>query len=222
MKLTNFALENPVYIEDDKAFVLVAEDPAFFTSLTGALYSQCNGKDGDWILSQGKEIALSKNAVVISDYFSLNINDRKLLSRVAEQLKSVALSENNVESTYNILNAVSLYLQGLTADTDYPVVVGDVEVSQLLKAVDISFENAECDLTGKLTDYVSVFSNLMAVKLLICVNLKSYLTAAQLNEFYMHCFNNGMKLLLIENAVREKQANETVLVSDCDLCEYFL
>lgn len=221
MKLINYCLENAIYF-GDTTNVLVVQNPTTFCKLLQQLYLQCNGLLGEWGLYQDKELPLSKHAVLLVDYFSVEVDDKKTLSKVVDRLKTIAMQAEYYQETCALLSAVNKYLQSVATEVDLPLSVEEMDVSQLLKSVSISLCKEKTSLLDKLVDFVSVLSALTTTKLLVCVNLKSYLTATQLSSFYLHCQHNSIYLLLIENAIYDKIEGETVLVCDEDMCEYYL
>lgn len=222
MKLVNYKLENAIDFGDDYAFTLVCENADQFSDFAQSFYVQCDGGDGDWILTNGKELSLSKYAVTLLNYFDVSVNDKKIISKVCEQLRQNAYDENFTVKTHETLAMVERYLNDLLLSVDYPVSIGEVDVSQLLKSVNITLGDESDGLLGALVDYVSVLSKLTAVKLLVCVNLRSYLSDEKFMLFCSHCEQNQIRLLLLENHHKTQAVfSGKTLIVDEDLCEFF-
>ena len=81
MKLVHPAFENQIIIYENKANVIVIENPELLTDIVFELKNQISGKEGSFILSNNMEyISLSKAAEICVDPFSLDFNSRKLIS----------------------------------------------------------------------------------------------------------------------------------------------
>ena len=81
MKLVHPAFENQIVIYENKANVIVIENPELLTDIVFELKNQISGKEGSFILSNNMEyISLSKVAEICVDPFSLDFNSRKLIS----------------------------------------------------------------------------------------------------------------------------------------------
>lgn len=221
MKLNHYKLENGIDFELSDVWTLVCERPSHFAELVGDIYKQAKGQQGGWTLCGEKSIDVSKAAVVVTDYFGLSMSDKKAANLLQEQLKKLAYDENHTVATHEIIAALQRYFYALTADIDYPTVVGEADFAQISKMVSVSFSEESTDLFQKLCDYVTLLSRLTFLRLLVCVNLRSYLDYEQLNLFFLHCMRNGINLLCVESKYTEISPNERMLVCDGDLCEFF-
>ena len=95
MKLVHPAFENQIIIYENKANVIVIENPELLTDIVFELKNQISGKEGSFILSNNMEyISLSKVAEICVDPFSLDFNSRKLISNLYEKLRKRALDED--------------------------------------------------------------------------------------------------------------------------------
>ena len=65
---------------------------------------------------------------------------------------------------------------------------------------------------------MDVCSKFQKVKILAFVNLKTYLTNDELQNFYKEAVFRKMPLLLLENSVEQELAEEVVCIVDDDLC----
>ncbi len=221
MKLLHYKLENAIDFDQSDVWTLVCENPTHFAELSEELYRQTKGGQGGWTLLNDKNSDLSKIAVTLIDYFALSLSDKKAANLLQEQLKKLAFDENHTVATHEIIAALQKYFFELVADIDYPTSVGEADFSQISKMVSVSFCDEADNLFQKLCDYVTLISRLTPLKLLVCLNLRSYLNEQQLELFYRHCMQNGINLLCMENHYNQVCSDERVLVCDSDLCEFF-
>ena len=222
MKLANYDLENELDFETSDVWTLVCENPHQFVSLTENLFRQVKGEEGSWRLyDRGKPADIAKFVVFVCDYFSISLTDKKASSLLQDQIKKLAFDENHTVATHEILSALEKYAHLLSEDIDYPTSIGEVEFSQIAKIISIAFLDEAQNIVERLSDYATLLSRLTQTKLLVCVNLRGYLTEPELHDFFVHCINCGICLLCIESSFNKVLPDERVLVCDNDLCEFF-
>ena len=79
MKLLYTAYEICMALQENCAHHLCIEHPKAYAEIIHHLYRQCDGGEGDAILSDGtKSLSLAKNAVMILEPFSLQFDTRKI------------------------------------------------------------------------------------------------------------------------------------------------
>ena len=222
MKLASYDLENEIDFDISDVWTLVCENPHQFVRLAEGIFRQTKGEDGFWRLyDNGRCVDISKLAIFVCDFFSVSLTDKKATNLLQDQIKKLAFDENHTVSTHEILSALDKYVHLLCEDIDYPTSVGEVEFSQIVKIISVAFLDEAQNIMERLADYVTLISRLTPTKLLVCVNLHSYLTEEELHEFFVHCIDCGVCLLCIESFFKKILPEERVLVCDNDLCEFF-
>ncbi len=222
MKLLNYNLENPIDFEQSAVWTLVCESPHQFCLLTENMHKQADGQDGGWRLADAGKATFAKSVVYVADYFRIDVNDKKAVNLLQEKLKELAFDEAHSAATHEIIAALDRYVKLLSLDIDVPVTVGNVDFSQIGKIISIALLDDSCNILERLVDFATLLSRLTPAKLLVCVNLRSYLDNNELEQFFLHCMQCDINLLCIESHLRGVVANEKVLVCDGDLCEFFL
>lgn len=222
MKLQNYSLETVMDFDVSDVWTLVCENPIQFSQLTQEAYSQAKGLVGNWTLWGEKPLDFGKTVVYLADYNSVNITDKKSANLLMDVLKRLAFDENHTVATHQLLSEIYGYIHQLSLDVDFPTAVDDIDLTQLLKSVNISFLDDAENLFERLTDYVTLLSKLTVTKVLMCVNLRSYLTRNQLEMFYEHCMRCDINLVCLESYFKETIKGEKLFVCDEDLCEFFV
>lgn len=104
-----------------------------------------------------------------------------------------------------------------------PVDVAFTELSStdaLLKLFNFAVDVENYDFVEKITEYISLSDRLFGKRLFILLNLKSALTTEEQSEFFKLMSYKKINVLLIENKVSERCAeNEKIRIIDSDLCE---
>ncbi|MCM1043367.1 MAG: type II-A CRISPR-associated protein Csn2 [Corallococcus sp.] len=222
MKFINYNLENAIDFEKSAVWSLVCENPRHFAEFTQDFYRQTRGQQGKWKLYDGsRELDVSKNVIYVADYHELAINNKKSAAILQDNVKTLAFDEKHLIQTNEILTNIAKYFINLTQDIDYPITVKDVDVSQLLKSVNIAYLEEYDNLFEKLIDYVTLLSRLTVVKVVIFVNLRSYLMLEDIELLFHHCRTQDICVLCIESCYKQKLAFEALLCFDEDLCEFF-
>ena len=75
-------------LEENYVNELIIENPPILAEMVQELTAQADGGEGGFVLSEdGKPLSVEKNLVFIKDPFSVDVNQRKLLSRLYEELE---------------------------------------------------------------------------------------------------------------------------------------
>ena len=219
MKLAHFDFESVFLIKPGLVNILVIEREEDFYRYCNELMSQIDGQNGGFCLSEGADIVgFSKNSVLISDYFSLQVNDKKVLQKLYQSLQTIANDKFYLELE-NLRRQFSLFFEHLNSESDFPINY-DVEdaFSGILKAFDVKIED-EHTFLSKLISYVRIMSEFAKIKCFFFINLKTFLDEKQISEFYHEMQLNEISIFLLENTVKPKLPSEYITVIDRDLCE---
>lgn len=206
--------------QENRIEELIIENPRIYRELAGALMNQCEGKEGKWILSDDDEIlSLKKNVVLISDLFSIDVNQRKIVSRLHEVLKE-SIIEGPLYLEYKQLMADNLsFVERLIEvegfDLEYE---DDLDVGSYLKFVGVKNLDDAQSFLERLILFTKLISELMGVKLLVISNLKTVLDKEELLQFYSMCNYLKVSVLLVESTERQVLEYEHRTVIDYDLC----
>lgn len=223
MKLIHYNLENQIDFDINSIWTLVCESPSQFTLLTQDMYNQTRSKQGNWILlNDSKELDIGKYTIYLADYHSISLNDKKAAAILQDNLKKLAYDDNHIVATNEILTSLNKYFVELTQDVDCPTVIRDADTATLFKIVAVAFLEEYDNLFEKLVDYATLLYRLTNIKIMVCINLRSYFTDEQMRKFFDCCKQCDINLLCIENYYKGKIDNEKTLCCDMDLCEFYL
>jgi len=224
MKLVHPSMEMHMELEENVVNVLVLEAPELFKVLTQELYSQCNGGEGSFVLSQDhNELEIDKFADITFNVFALDYNSRKILNKLYDNLRKIAYGEEMYLATQEMKSKVVGYIEKLAEYTDYPLVhKEEVDMVDFLKIFDIKIDAFADSVLEKIVAYMEAMRNFLKIELFIFVNIKSYLTEKELQELYTQTAYMKARLLLIEATTKEWiLTEERVTIIDKDLCEIY-
>lgn len=208
-----------IALSEDRISVLTVENAIAFRRMTGDLWTQMEGAEGEWILSDKEKILpLSKSLEGIFNLFSMDCNEKKVLSKIYSELSDMAVQECSVE-TAELNGHIVRYLEQLFQKTPYHLGMrAEMDVAALLKAFDAKIESCAESLLEKLMDYVRAMRWICHINVFVFVNLKQYMTAEELLQFYEYASYEKVMLLLLEGDYREANSHEKNWILDKDLC----
>lgn len=220
MKLVERDIGLEVELKENVASVIVLEDINLRISLLEELYSQIAGKDGNWLLVEHeKNYELSKHVELIFEPFSLKLNNKKMKTKLHQDIKVIANDYLGLQGI-EIHSHICSYIEILLEKIDYSVKYNNEwDVVEILKAYDIELEECYDNIGEKLYDYIKLMNQVCGIKIFITINLKQYLTEAQLIELYKLAKYIKIQLVLIEFNMHDKKLeDEEIYIIDKDSC----
>ncbi|NLE24387.1 MAG: type II-A CRISPR-associated protein Csn2 [Clostridiaceae bacterium] len=224
MKLVHSDVQYVINFEENSINVIVIEDPTVFTQWIVEFLGQASGLDGKFVLSENsKEIKISQAVEVITDPFGMQINSRKVLSKLYTEMESDATDAEMLIKTRTIECTLINYIQELASMRSYPIsYLLDVSLPALFKAMELKLDE-DCDtLTEKLDTYIKIVHSMLGIRCLMLVNFSTFLCDSDMKRLIESAFYNKVYLLLFEN---RKPAytipGEKIYVLDKDHCEIY-
>ena len=204
---------------ENEVQVITIENREYFSAFLQNLYNQSQGSDGNIILSEGEKIlSLNKVAEIVWNPFSVDINNKKILGKLFQELKTVSMEEQYAEIC-ELNTKVVHYLDDLNLKIPYPIQFRlELDVLDLYKIYGVQLDTEEIDMFERLLEYVKVLKSLCGVGLLVFVNVKNYLSETQIKELYKIAFYYKMNLLLVEAHQGKNLECEKNQLIDEDMC----
>lgn len=200
----------------------IIESPELFLKYVYELRSQIDGKEGGFVLSDQTELPLTKNIVMVTDPMSVDINDRHILSKIYTELEEAALDEAHYMETQEIAAALRQYLVGIEQECFCDLQTGEtLDMQQLFKAFGVKLQEEEQDFLGNLLRYMKVVSVVLKKKVIVFVNLRSYLCAEQVESLIQFASYEELSVILIENMQRDFSSRIKRFIIDSDKCEIY-
>ena len=219
MKLTYGEYGIELNIMENQINILVAESPTFFSKLIETFCAEKRNGDGNIILSEkDKIITFSKIAEIIIDPFSIDPNERRIMQKLYQELCTVTVDRLFVETSETHARVVS-YLEEMIQKVPYHVTF-DIEenIPNLLKAYNVRLETEGVTLLERIVEYLRLLHQLCKIKVIIFVNLKTYLSDSELEQLYEFSAYEKISLVLLENVHRNRLKNEKICIVDHDCC----
>ena len=221
MKIAHAELNRTIEIEPISPCEWVIESPKLFAKYIQELLKQSSGEEGDFIFSKDEKIIdFSKKGEIILNPFLVDINEKRIVNKLYVQLNELAHTEAFYMQTQEILHQIHQYIYELEQESRHILCMNDViDLSSIFKAVGVQHEVYEEDFCDNLCRYIKVIGEVLGIRLVAFVNLRSFLSDEQLYELIKNVSYEDISLLLIESKERSCISGVNRYIIDMDLCE---
>ena len=220
MILAHYELNNPIIFQEGIVNVLVVENPIQMSKFIIELISQSNGVDGGFELSAKNEsLPISNKVTLVTDVFSIDLNERDFLNKLYMKMKMDALSEDMFLDTNAILAEIERHFEKIMLRQNPQLESSVPDLQSLFKSLNIRHAVPETTLE-KICDYIDLCSEYRKTVLFIFLNIKSFLDETEIQNLYLHSSYRKYNLLLIENKQYSHIKGEIIRIIDKDLCEF--
>ncbi len=223
MKLVHGDLSGEIVNEQKECVEWIIESPELFSKYVGELYRQANKFEGKFVLSEkNKEIDIAKHLEIIINPLSVEINNKKVLNKLYEELNKLSSNEVLYMKTLELTKLIQEYLLDLEQETNYILEFNnEVEMSALFKAVDLKYEDSGEDFLERLVKYIKTLGNLLFIKLVIFVNARCFMNDEQIKKLCEEIKYMEIKGLFIENSEKTCVEGMERYIIDKDRCEIY-
>ena len=209
------------YINESEISEWIIEAPELFSKYLETLLNQTKGFDGQFVLSnKNKELDISKNIEIILNPLTIDINDKKILGKIYGELHTLANDETMYLKTREVMGILQQYFYELEQNYNTTLVIeGDIELKELLKAMNVRIEEQSLDYFERFIQYIKLQAEVLKKKLIILVNIRSYLSHKQLEQLFQYTKYNEIPILMIESIQRDFTNETNKFIIDIDKCE---
>ena len=169
MKIINREWHRQIELEENVIHTLVFENKLYYREIILELLKQHKGLEGNFVLSEkNREIAFDKNSYFISDLFNIDINNKKILTKVYATLQK-QVEEDIIE--YNQLTSViKRYFERLIFNNNLDLEQDEeIDVMALLKLGDFKIHFEESNYLEKIIKYMRILIDLCGVKVIFLI-----------------------------------------------------
>ena len=223
MKIINREWHRQIELKENVIHTLILENKVYYREIILELLRQHKGLEGDFVLSEkNKDIAFDKNSYFITDLFNIDINNKKVLTKVYATLQK-QVEEDIVE--YNQLTSViKRYFERLVFNNNLDLEQDEeIDVMSLLKLGDFKIHFEESNYLEKIIKYMKVLIDLCGVKVIFLIGLHSIFNNNEIKQFYKEICLNKIKIVNIEtqqfNDYSSEGYKELIYIFDKDNCE---
>lgn len=194
-------LNFPLLDEPVKIFagtLLVVEDVKVFSSIIQKLYQY--EEANDLKLFDDKYQALkSSELMLITDVLGFDVNSPTVLKLIYSDLEKQLNEKPEVKSMIDKLTSTISELIGYELLEHELDLEGDeITILELFKSLGIKIETQSDTIFEKLMEILQVYKYLSKKKLLVLINICSYLTKTEIVEILEYISLNSVEVLIIE------------------------
>lgn len=212
-------------LQENDVGVIIVESPAVFATMIDDLLRQCGGQEGGFVFSQNdKMLNMSKEVCFVLEPFTLEMNQKKVLTKVYEDLAKEAYHSDHYESSMDIFAKLQDYIYDLLdAYPELPLTLAkDISVEDMLKVFQVKIEEEASSLAERLIDYLHVMSVVFKKKIAVFVNLTLFLEPAEIRMVYDYVNYHKIQLVLLEAQNKTlMDQREKCLIIDASLSEIY-
>ena len=223
MKIINKNWQRQIVLEDNLIHTIVFENKKYYRESILELIRQHKGYEGNFILSNNnKEVSFDKNSYFISDLFNIDINNKKIISKVyGELLKNVV---DDIVEYNKITSYIREYFETLVFNNNLDLEYNDeIEANLLLKLGDFKIQFEESNYLEKLIKFLKVLVELCNIKVIFIIGLYRVFSVKEVEKIYKEVCLNKINIINIEseqqNIKKSDCYNELVYIFDKDNCE---
>lgn len=172
------------------------------------------------MLSENEEIlSIAKYGLYISDYFNLDLSDRKYISKLYSMISEDSDSKFSIE-TADAISRFCALIDMFNSECEIPLSYDEATpLSSLLKAFNVKPQSEYSSYLEKFVSYIDAIGKLSSTKLFCFVNLKANFSDEEIEHLYQYFLSSEMFVFSIESSLRNKRIEEFNALIDNDLCE---
>lgn len=223
MKIINNNWQRQIVLEDNLIHTIVFENKKYYRESILELIRQHKGYEGNFILSNNnKEVSFDKNSYFISDLFNIDINNKKIITKVYGELLRNAL--DNIAEYNKIISYIREYFETLVFNNNLDLEYNDeIEANSLLKIGDFKIQIGESNYLEKLIKFLKVLVELCNIKVIFIVGLYRVFSVEEVGKIYKEVCLNKINIISIEseyqNIKKSDYYKEILYIFDQDNCE---
>ena len=223
MKIINREWHRQIELEENVIHTLILENKVYYREIILELLRQHKGLEGNFILSEkNKEISFDKHSYFISDLFNIDINNKKILTKVYATLQKQV--EEDIIGYNQLTSVIKRYFERLIFNNNLDLEQDEeIDVMALLKLGDFKIHFEERNYLEKIIKYMKVLIDLCGVKVIFLIGLHSIFNNNEIKQFYKEICLNKIKIVNIETQqfsdYSNKDYKELIYIFDKDNCE---
>lgn len=214
-------IEFEFQLDGTKTYQIVIENPLFMRSIIAGLVQSDCGYTSNFFLYNGNEsVNLKNNFEVITDYFSIDFSNKKIISALTKRIMALEseetiykMIENNNQGIIKLFDKIN---ELLPVNIEYNYNLG---ISEYTKAVSVVPQKTYTNEIEKLDDYLKLISELLRVKVVFIVNISQIFTTDEISMLIKSCKYNKLPLIFIESRRFKNDNIDNTVTIDKDLCE---
>lgn len=208
-------------IQENIAVQLVVENKKILQEILEDIWNTIeNGRNDNITVYEECEIDFSRNASVIYNPLSINLNDKKIINKLYEELSEICFNYDAEKAEIN--SKIINLLEKITTQSTYNCITYnlDFENKNLFKLYNVSIEEEGASIIEQTTEYIKVMSTILKQKVLILFAFMTYLDNDEINEIIKIANYCKINIIFVEPLENEQfsQFDGKTIIIDKDQC----
>lgn len=221
MKLVYSGMSHVLSFDGSCVSELIVENKKLFFEMVNSMVAQSNGMSGGCILSVAdKPVDFSKYVDLTIQFAPFQVNRKPLLTKLYSAIEQKALLAENYMQTVELLSKIEKYIFYLTEDFPFEIGCQKLAMGSIIRALAPEIEESNKSVLEKIFSYMELVRELGRDRLFIMINMRSYFTDTDMEEFIKSVCLHNFKMLLLSNVSEAKLKNTKRYIIDSDLCEF--
>lgn len=208
---------NEISFDDGKIISIECKNNQYFSVLVDACKG--NTEKGLAVMDGDDRLDLSKDAITLIDFFSLEHYEKAILGKFYKHVDKLHVNDPDMVSALKeISNAIELMIDKVTDGYDllFDTKISTT-VSEYLKFCELKPKNGFADKFDGIINLISLNAILGIYKIIFFINAKSFFDREKIAEIIKCCNYNGQKAVFIDNLCSsDRFVGETKLLIDDD------
>lgn len=208
-----------IELAEDRVQVLVIENVSSYSNFVRELWTEYSGNEGDIsLLDKSTGLKFGKNIEVIINPFDIDCNNKKILTKIYQEIASIIKDEKMEEAVAvnsQIIALLDDVIEKVPYSLDYNL---DLNLQGLLKLYDLTVKSDAESYPELLSQYMDLMARACGVRCFIFVGLKKYLTSEDIETLYRDVIYDKIYLVDIESEIVQNSSLENVTILDRDHC----
>lgn len=217
MKLNHYLFSTPIRFDENPVQRLVIEEPGEFGRIIDELYSQIQGYDGRFTVSENTKILeLSKYAHIIIDPFSITCNSKDIIAGLHKTIAKELECGEHYLAVRTALSELTNRVMEVSTGIETGCCSEEATVQTLLKALSVGLLEPD-SLAERICEFIRLMFTYSSKKLAIAVNLRRFLDEEEYDETIRQLVYCQTPVLLIEDCAKSDGIDSKII--DFDYCE---
>lgn len=203
------------------AYFLVLENSQEYLKVVEEFYTECEGKEeSQFVLSNNGEIIdISKNCLLIHNYFDLDLNSKKITNEINNRVFNY-ISQQDFVQDFCELNKLFIDINDKIVDNfDFKLEYdSDFTYDKFVKISNYKIE-MQSKFIERIMSYIKIYCALKRTKLVVFVGLSLFVSKKELEIFIKELKYFELNCLFIEPKLKYNLENVGRIIIDDDLCE---
>lgn len=223
MKLIHPDWEKQIVIDNEKVPLISIENPQYLYDTLEELNEESQTNIGRYVLSENNKILdMKKQFVFVTNPWSMDLNDRKLSTKLIANVLNETQNETNHQKTTQICGLIQSWLEEITMGMPLPITYDfNIDLEALLKAFHIHIDGTGKDLGEKMLIFMKSWNILCGEKCFAFYGFRNLIPIHKRALFYENAKVENLKFLMFEGPCNEIGDYEDWFTIDKDLCQIY-